>query len=289
MTGFARADGQNEGYAWTVELKSVNGRSLEIRCRVPAGLEIVEQIARAEIPRRLRRGNVNVAVVVTRTASASQLRINRPLLDQLLALATELDRSGRAVVPRLDSLLGIRGVIETMDEADTGSTERLAGEVEIGLRTALDRLVEARLAEGAQLVSVLARQMDEIAVLVDVATASAAAQPAAVRERLKAQVTALLDAVPALSEERLAQEAALLAARCDVREELDRLRAHIRAAQDLLAEGGSIGRRFDFLCQEFNREANTVCSKSSDVGLTRTGLALKAAIEQMREQVQNIE
>lgn len=286
MTGFARADGQGEGFSWVVEAKSVNGRSLDLRCRTPAGFESVESLARAELSRRFKRGSISLSVTLTRTGGSPQIRINRELLDQLLALAREL---GAGAPPRFDALLAVRGVVEPVEDNDPEVRRRLEVKVGEAALLALDRLAVARLDEGRRLAAVLTGHLDLIARLTGDAGAVASTQPAALRERLRQQVTALLDAVPGLPEERLAQEAALLATRADIREELDRLAGHAEAARALLAEGGAVGRRLDFLCQEFTREANTVCSKSADLELTRIGLALKAAVEQLREQVQNIE
>ncbi len=288
MTGFSRAESQADGAAWTVEARSVNGRNLDIRCRLPGGFESLEALVRTEAARRFKRGSVNIVVTFTRTAATTPLRINRPLLDQVLALARDLAEAG-AAPPRLDALLAIRGVIESVDDDDATTREHWETRLVADLTLALDRLAVARAEEGGRLGEVLARQLDEMAALVVAATDCAATQPAALRERLTTQLAVLLDAVPSLPQERLAQELALLVARGDVREELDRLRAHLAAARDLLAVGDAIGRRLDFLCQEFNREANTLCSKSTDVELTRIALALKAIIEQFREQVQNIE
>ncbi|ALG71452.1 hypothetical protein VY88_01125 [Azospirillum thiophilum] len=288
MTGFARVDGHGDGYSWTFEAKSVNGRSLDLRCRLPSGFDSIEAAARADLPKRLARGNVNLTLTVNRAQDVSQLRINRVLLTQVLELAREIEGAG-AAPPRLDSLLAIRGIIEPVEEDQTEARERVEAAIKIDLAKLIDQLVVNRIAEGNRIAEVLNGHLDEVARLVDAASACASTQPEALREKLRAQVTAILGSFPALPEERLAQEAAILIGKADVREELDRLRAHIRAARDLMAEGGAIGRRFDFLCQEFNREANTLCSKSADVELTRIGLSLKASIEQLREQVQNIE
>ncbi len=288
MTGFARVDGHADGYAWTLEAKSVNGRNLDLRCRMPSGFDQLEAQARAEIPKKLARGTVNLTLSVTRTSTVSQLRINRELLAQVLELSREIQGQG-AAPPRLAALLTVRGIIEPVEEDETEARERLDEALKKDLGTVVERLAAARASEGARLVTVLNGHLDEIARLTDAAAACSSVQPDVLKEKLRSQVAALLDAVPVLSEDRLAQEAALIIAKGDVREEMDRLRAHVQAARDLLAEGGAIGRRFDFLCQEFNREANTLCSKSSDVELTRIGLALKASIEQLREQVQNIE
>ncbi|WP_455178289.1 YicC/YloC family endoribonuclease [Azospirillum melinis] len=288
MTGFARVDGHGDGYSWTFEAKSVNGRSLDLRCRLPSGFDSVEAAARADVPKRLARGNVNLTLTVNRAQSVSQLRINRELLAQVLEIAREIEGAG-AAAPRLDSLLAVRGIIEPVEEDETEARERVESALKGDLSKLIDQLAVNRLAEGARIAEVLNGHLDEIARLVEAASACASTQPDALREKLRAQVAAILGSFPALSEERLAQEAAILIGKADVREELDRLRAHIQAARDMMAEGGAIGRRFDFLCQEFNREANTLCSKSADVELTRIGLSLKASIEQLREQVQNIE
>ncbi|MBP2304034.1 YicC family protein [Azospirillum melinis] len=288
MTGFARVDGHGDGYSWTFEAKSVNGRSLDLRCRLPSGFDSVEAAARADVPKRLARGNVNLTLTVNRAQAVSQLRINRELLAQVLEIAREIEGAG-AAAPRLDSLLAVRGIIEPVEEDETEARERVESALKGDLSRLIDQLAVNRIAEGARIAEVLNGHLDEIARLVDAASACASTQPEALREKLRTQVAAILGSFPALSEERLAQEAAILIGKADVREELDRLRAHIQAARDMMAEGGAIGRRFDFLCQEFNREANTLCSKSADVELTRIGLSLKASIEQLREQVQNIE
>lgn len=289
MTGFARAEGAAGGTSWIVEVKSVNGRALDLRTRQPSGFDAIEALARAEVNRLIRRGNVTLNLTVNRTAAAAPLRLNREFLAQVLELAREIEGAG-AAPPRIDALLSVRGVIDTGEETEQPE-ERAELEAAIGktVTQAILALASARAAEGARLHAVLTGHLDEIASLTEAAASTAALQPAALRDKLKAQVQALLDAVPALPEERLAQEAALLIAKADVQEELDRLRAHIAQARDMLAEGAAVGRRLDFLCQEFNREANTLCSKSADVELTRIGLSLKATIEQFREQVQNIE
>lgn len=289
MTGFARASGGTGTTHWTVEVRSVNGRALEVRTRMPSGFDALESAARTEIARRLKRGNVNMTLTVARTASGAPVRLNRDMLDQVIRIAREIEGAG-AAPPRIDALLSVRGIIE-VEESQPSEEEQAELEAAIGrsVAEAVAALAAARAAEGAHLADILHGHLDTIARLTEAAAGTAALQPDALRARLRQQVQALLEAVPALSEERLAQEAALLIARADVREELDRLRAHIAQARAMLREGGAVGRRLDFLCQEFNREANTLCSKSADVELTRIGLDLKATIEQFREQVQNIE
>ncbi|WP_437358840.1 YicC/YloC family endoribonuclease [Inquilinus limosus] len=287
MTGFARKEGGVDGLSWVWEARSVNGKSLDLRLRTPAGFERLESIARVELAKRFRRGNVTLNLSLGRSETAPALRINREVLDQLVALARELN--GETAPIRVDTLLGIRGVVETGDTASAELNSAVEAEAAAAIAPLLDDLQAARLEEGGRLRDVLAAQIDHIAGLVGDARASAAAQPDALKARLKAQLDLLLEARPPLPEDRLAQELALLVGRCDVREELDRLDAHIGQARGLLAAGSGVGRRLDFLCQEFNREANTLCSKAADVALTRIGLDLKAVIEQFREQIQNIE
>lgn len=291
MTGFARVEGQDEGYGFVWEVKSVNGKALDLRLRLPPGCDALEPSLRQSLSQHLKRGAVSAQLGLIRSGGAQSLRLNRAALDAVLAIAREVSTEVEAAPPRLDGLLAIKGVIESGEEEAESEAMRTRRESALlaGWQAALARLAEMRAAEGARLETVLAARLAEIAGLVAQCESLAAVQPEALRARLRGQVEELLQAVPALPEERLAQEAALIAAKADVREELDRLDAHVAAARALLAEGGAVGRRFDFLCQEFNREANTLCAKSSDIALTRLGLALKAAIEQLREQVQNIE
>jgi uncharacterized protein (TIGR00255 family) len=290
MTGFARADGHEDGVSWVWEVKSVNSKSLDLRVRLAAGFDALELPLRQSLAQRVRRGALAVTLTLARATGSGGIRVNREALAQVLAAAQALVAEGKAAPPRADGLLALRGVLESGEEIeDEAARERRTAAMLASWEKALDGLVDMRAAEGERLVPVLEARLADIAQLVAAAEDSAAAQPEALRERLRQNVAELLEASPALPPERLAQEAALLAAKADIREELDRLAAHIIAAQELLAEGGAIGRRFDFLCQEFNREANTLCAKSADVQLTRTGLALKAAIEQLREQVQNLE
>jgi uncharacterized protein (TIGR00255 family) len=288
MTGFARTEGDESGISWAWELKSVNGKSLDLRLRLTQGFDVLEPQLRAMLAQRFRRGNFSAALSVTRTAPTA-VRVNRDALAQLVSLMNELAGELDAAPPRLDGLLALRGVVETIEDDDETVIERRRAAVLAGWETALARLAAARSEEGARLALLLRDQIEETTALVGAAQDCAAAQPEAIRERLKAMLDSLADLVPGLPEERIAQEVALLVARADVREELGRLRAHLEQAQDLLKKGEAVGRRLDFLCQELNREANTLCSKSADIELTRIGLSLKAVIEQFREQVQNIE
>lgn len=288
MTGFARCEGEFGLYSWAWEARSVNSKSLDVRSRIASGFDRLEPAVRAAAAERLKRGNVSLTLSLKTAERPQRMRINRALLDDLINLAGEFEDAG-AARPRLDALLAVRGVIEMVEEED--EAERAGAEAGMldSMTAVLDQLAEARLEEGARLVPVLIGHIDRIETLVAAAKACAATQPEALTERLRTQVSELLQASPALPEERLAQEAALLVAKADIREELDRLLAHIEQARALMSEGVAVGRRLDFLCQEFNREANTVCSKASDVELTRIGLDLKAVIEQLREQIQNIE
>ncbi len=291
MTGFARAQGRDETTAWTWEAKSVNGKGLDVRLRLPPGWDALEIPAREAVSKRFKRGNISLTLTVQHQGEQGGVRVNHALLDQLLGLVRDMeDKLPDVAAPRLDGLLTIRGVIEPV-EAEETEEERATREAAVArtLMEALDALAAMREAEGRRLAEVLNGQIDRIMELKTAAEGCASLRVDAIRERLRTQLAQLLDAVPALPEERIAQEAALLAAKGDVREELDRLVAHVQAARELLAGGGAVGRRIDFLCQEFNREANTLCSKSGDVELTRIGLDLKAVIEQFREQVQNIE
>jgi uncharacterized protein (TIGR00255 family) len=292
MTGFARSEGEADGISWVWELRSVNGRALELRLRLPPGFEPLEPQLRAALGQRCRRGNVSATLSVTRLVPPA-IRVNRPMLDQIVALMRDLSRDigkdTEVAPPRLDGLLAVRGVIETVEEDPEPVIMARRDAVLAGWSQALDRLAAARREEGARLEALLTDQRARLAALVDAASASAAVQPAAIRARLEALLAELSGLASPVSEERVAQELAMLVTRADVREELDRLHAHIAQAGDLLQRGDAIGRELDFLCQELNREANTLCSKSADIELTRIGLSLKAAIEQFREQVQNLE
>jgi uncharacterized protein (TIGR00255 family) len=288
MTGFARADGEAAGISWIWELKSVNGRSLDLRLRLPPGYDALEAPLRAALAGRLRRGTISANLAVNRIAPPA-IRINRDMLQRLVALVGELASEVEAAPPRLDGLLGLRGVIETVEDETEDVVEVRRAALLKAWDVALDRLVAARADEGARLGAMLSAQLAELRELVVAASACAAAQPGALRARLEQSLAALGDLVPGMPQERVAQELALLVSRGDIREELDRLRAHIAQAGELLTKGDGVGRQLDFLCQELNREANTLCSKSSDIELTRIGLSLKLAVEQFREQVQNLE
>jgi len=292
MTAYARAQGSDEQLTWTWEIRGVNGRGLDVRARLPTGFDRLDQPLRQRVQARLQRGNLQVGLTLRRGIDTSNIKVNRELLTQLAAIAEELHEQGRAVSASADGLLALPGVLERVEDSDTEQDEQQAARdaaMLVDFEEALADLIRMREAEGQRLGKLLTGHLDEIEAAIEAAKACAAAQPEAVRQRLSELLSELLEAAPALPEERLAQEAALLVSKTDVREELDRLRAHLEAARNLLSEGGAIGRRLDFLCQEFNREANTLCAKSPDVELTGIGLQLKAVIDQLREQVQNLE
>jgi uncharacterized protein (TIGR00255 family) len=291
MTGFARSDGAADGLSWVWELRSVNGRGLDLRLRLPGGFDSLEPALREAAGKSLRRGNIT-ANLTTKREDTARTSIDAAVLDEMLALTLAIAaRIPGAPPPRAEALLTLPGVIrqQAAEEPDPARNAALGRVLSAGFDSALAGLAAARAAEGARLEAILRGFLAEIAGLCAAAATEAAGQPQAQQARMQESIRTLLAELPALPAERIAQEVAILASRSDVREELDRLDAHLHAAEALLAEGGAIGRRFDFLVQEFNREANTLCSKSATVALTATGLKLKAAIEQLREQVQNVE
>jgi uncharacterized protein (TIGR00255 family) len=246
--------------------------------------------ARGQILKALTRGQGQLNLSLSKASAAPRLRVNQDVLQSLLSAIGDLTLPPNVKPASLDGLLAVRGVVEMDDDvADPAQDETLVAALRAGIGGLIEALKAARLKEGQALAAVLRQQLNQIARLVDEAEAAPARQPDAIRARLKAQVAELLDAKSALDPAHLHQEAVLIAARADIREELDRLRAHVDAAGGLLKEGGPVGRRLDFLAQEFGREANTLCAKANDVSLSRIGLELKAVIEQFREQVQNVE
>jgi uncharacterized protein (TIGR00255 family) len=292
MTGFARVDGRAGNKAWIWELKSVNGRGLELRFRLPPGFDSIEADLRGLAQSKLVRGNVNLNLQLVESAeTAPSYRLNEALLEQLLAIAGKLEARGVGA-PRLDGLLAVRGVVEPVGSVAEDEEARAALEAAMkqSFADALGKLVQSRNAEGAKLADVLGEQFTEIAALTKRAGEVEAVRPEGLRKRLQAQLGELLAQNPPVAEERLAQELALQITRLDVREELDRLKAHVSSAQALLkGDAKGVGRKLDFLMQEFNREANTLCSKAFDAGLTAIGLDLKLVIDRLREQAQNVE
>jgi uncharacterized protein (TIGR00255 family) len=290
MTGFARASGSGEGYRFAWELRSVNGRGLDIRVRVPQGFERLDVVARERVAAELSRGNIQASLSVDADAAGDRFRINEEVLAEVLK-AMDLIAAKTNVRPAsLDGILSLRGVVEIADsEPDEAVRNALDVRIVAALEVALAELVAMRTREGTALAAVLVTRLDEIARLTDAAEVHPARAPEAIRARLAEQVAALLDSAPALDRDRLHQEAVLIATRADIREEIDRLQAHVAAARQLIAAGGPAGRRLDFLAQEFNREVNTLCAKANDRGLTAIGLDLKAVVDQLREQIQNVE
>jgi uncharacterized protein (TIGR00255 family) len=290
MTGFARTAGASGPVGWHWELRSVNGRGLDIRLRVPPGFEGLEPRIREAVAKRVSRGSLTVNLNIKRTHGQTEIRLNEIALKQVLAAIETLRDTAGVGPPSAEALLNVRGVLEMVEPEESEAEAAQRAEAMLaGLDAALDGMVSARADEGAHLRAVVGRQLVDIERLVDGVERSPSRTPAAIRQRLKEQVGRLMEAGATLDETRLYQEAALLAARADVEEELKRLTAHVAAARVLLDSKEPAGRRLDFLAQEFNREANTLCSKAYDAETTRAGLELKALIDQMREQVQNIE
>jgi len=290
MTGFARGQGVCGAYAWAWELRSVNGKGLDVRLRWPPGWEAVDQPVRARAAAALTRGTVHASLSIERQGAQPVVRVNDQVLAAVLTTIQDLAGKVDAAAPRLDGILAIKGVIEVQD-ADEREDDRRAAEAAVvtGFERALADLGAMRRHEGEVLGQLLSAKLADISALVARAEAAPGRKPEAVKKRLAEQVAQLLENSARFDPDRLHQEAILLATRADVREELDRLKAHLGAARALLRDGGAIGRKLDFLSQEFNREANTLCSKSADIELTRLGLALKAAIDRLREQAANIE
>jgi uncharacterized protein (TIGR00255 family) len=288
MTGFGRAEGAAAGWSWAVEARSVNGRNLEVRFRGPPGFEGLERRCREHAQARFQRGQVTVGVQARRAEGASAVRLNLEQLERYLAAGAPYVTAGQAAPPRLDGLFALKGVIETEDAVeDPDARAELEAAIAGSVAAALDGLLTARRDEGRALEGVLTGFIDRIAELVGQAESIAGEQPAAIRDRFARRMADLLG--EGAEESRIVQEAAAMAVRADIREELDRLKGHVASARQLIAGDGGVGRRLDFLTQEFMREANTLCSKSASGALTATGLDLKAVIDQFREQVQNVE
>ena len=290
MTGFARRHGTSGAYAWSWELKSVNAKGLDLRLRLPPGWDAVEIPVRNRAAEVLSRGTVYGTLSVERQGVAPIVRINEDVLAAALATIKSLAGRVDAAPPRLDGILSLKGVVEVIDE-DEREEERRAAEAAVvaGFQATVAELAAMRRREGAALGDILTQRLSEIAALAARADAAPGRRPEAIKARIAEQIATLLDASARFDPDRLHQEAILIASKADIREELDRLTAHIGQVTQLLGQGGSIGRRLDFLAQELNREANTMCAKSNDVELTNIGLELKSVVEQFREQVQNLE
>ena len=290
MTGFARSHGVSGPYAWAWELKSVNAKGLDLRLRLPAGWDAVEIAARNRAAEVLTRGTVYGSLTVERQGVAPVVRINEPVLAAALATIRSLAGRIEAAPPRLDGILALKGVVEVIDE-DEKEEDRRAAEAAVvtGFGATVVELAAMRAHEGAALGEILKERLNEISELAARADAAPGRRVEAVKARIAEQVAMLLDASGRFDPDRLHQEAILIASKADIREELDRLTSHVAQVTHLIGQGGAIGRRLDFLAQELNREANTLCAKSNDVELTNIGLELKSVVEQFREQVQNLE
>jgi uncharacterized protein (TIGR00255 family) len=290
MTGFARSHGTSGPYAFEWELKSVNAKGFDFRMRLPPGWDDIEVAARKRATELLARGTVYANLSVKRIGAASIVRINEEVLSSILKVAAEISARTDAVAPSVDGLLGIKGVIEVAEpESDEAELQAARAAVMDGLEQALQSLIDMRRREGIALGQILTQRMDEIERLAKRAEVAPGRKPEAIRARLAEQVALLLDMSDRFDSDRLNQEAIMIAAKADIREELDRIASHIAQTRELLGKGGAVGRRLDFLAQEFNREVNTTCSKSNDIELTNTGLEMKNVVEQFREQVQNLE
>jgi uncharacterized protein (TIGR00255 family) len=290
MTGFARGHGVAGSYAWAWELKSVNSKGLDLKLRLPPGWETIEPGVRARASEILSRGSVFANLTMSREGAAPVARINEPALNAVLAALRGLEGKVAGAPPSLDGILSLKGVME-VSEAEESEDERSAAELAVvaGFGEALKGLAEMRRTEGQALGKILSARLSELSSLAARAEATPGRKPEAIKARLAQQVGELLEASQRFDADRLHQEAIVLATKIDIREELDRLTAHVAQAKRLLADGGPIGRKLDFLSQELNRESNTLCSKANDLELTNIGLELKAVVEQFREQVQNLE
>jgi uncharacterized protein (TIGR00255 family) len=290
MTGFARGQGAVGAYVWVWEIRSVNAKGFDLRLRLPPGWDAIEPALRARAAEVLARGTLHATLNVDREGVAPVVKVNEQVLEAVIATMTSLAGRVEAAPARLDGILAIKGVIEVTD-ADEREDDRAAALTAVtkGFDAALTDLTKMRRHEGDALGRVLATRLAEIATLIARAEASPGRQPEAIKTRLAQQIAVLLESSERFDADRLHQEAILMASKADVREELDRLTAHVAQATKMLGDGGAVGRRLDFLAQEFNRETNTLCAKASDMELTNIGLELKSLVEQFREQVQNLE
>ena len=290
MTGFARSNGASGPYTFEWELKSVNAKGFDLRLRLPPGWDELEAFAKKRAGEVLSRGTVYANLNVKRANAVSTIRINDDVLNSIVKVAGQLVSKIDAVAPSIDGLLGIKGVIEVVEPESNEEEDKAAKDAAAAaFEQALAHLIEMRRREGVTLGQILNQRMDEIEKLAKKAEAAPGRKPEAIKARLAEQIASLLDTSDRFDSDRLMQEAILIATRADIREELDRIASHIAQARELIGKGGPIGRKLDFLAQEFHREVNTCCSKSNDIELTNTGLAMKNVVEQFREQVQNLE
>ncbi len=290
MTGFGRAEGHIGNYSWVWEIRSVNGKTLDIRVRIPSGLDAMDQHIKSTLKDSIARGNVNVSLQLQKESGEPTVEINTEALDKLVAVAKDASKKHDLPMPSIDRLLGIRDVVAVTDtdedeEAITARDEALKA----SFTEAVTSFKEARDREGKATFDMLSSIVDEIEMQVGEAETVAGSQPQEIKKRFEEKVAQFLDKNQGLEPERVTQELVILATKADVKEETDRLHAHISSARMLLKEKGPVGRKLEFLSQEFNRETNTLCSKSSDITLTNIGLALKSSIDQLREQILNVE
>jgi uncharacterized protein (TIGR00255 family) len=290
MTGFARSHGASGPYTFEWELKSVNAKGFDLRLRLPPGWDELEALAKKRAGEALSRGTVYANLNVKRANATSAIRINEDVLSSIVKVAGVLAGKIDAVAPSIDGLLSIKGVIEVVEpESDEAEDKAAKDAAANAFEEALANLVAMRRREGVSLGHILSQRMDEIEGLANKAEAAPGRKPDAIKARLAEQIAALLETSDRFDPDRLNQEAILMAAKADIREELDRIASHVAQAREMIGKGGAVGRRLDFLAQEFNREVNTCCSKSNDIELTNIGLEMKNVVEQFREQVQNLE
>lgn len=290
MTGFACTQGQFENYSWIWEIRSVNGRGLDIRMRIPPGLDSLDQFIKTSLKKSISRGSINITLQFNKDSKNSTITVNETALDKLIIIAKEASKKHDLPMPSIDSLLSIRDIVEINDnDEDEEKVALREQKLQKSFLEAIDALKKSREEEGAATKVMLSNIIDEIEKLLISAEKIATEQPQQLKEKFQKKLDSLFDNAQGLDEDRLTQEIVILATKADIKEETDRLHAHIAAARNLLNEKEPVGRKFDFLTQEFNRETNTLCSKSSDITLTNIGLTLKTTIDQLREQVQNIE
>ncbi|WP_249033536.1 YicC/YloC family endoribonuclease [Marivita geojedonensis] len=292
MTGFASGQGEALGLAWSWDLRSVNARGLDIRVRVPDWIDGLEQALRALLTKRLARGSVTVSLRLQSNGAEATQELNEAALDRVLMAMLQIEAEAMArglslTASSAADLITLRGVMDTAQQA--ADPAELRKTLLADFEPALDSFIASRQNEGTALAEVLTGQVDQIADLVTQAETVAEARKDEQADRMRAAMARVMDAQDTIDEQRIAQELALIAVKADVTEEIDRLRTHVDAARGLLDADGAVGRKLDFLMQEFNREANTLCSKAQSAPLTAVGLELKSVIEQMREQVQNVE
>lgn len=290
MTGFGRAEGHHENYSWVWEIRSVNGKGIDVRMRIPPGLDAFDQFIKNTIKKEINRGSINVSLQLSKEEGGTEVKVNEEALDKLIMVAKNASINHGLPMPSLDSLLSIRDVVEiTSTEDDEAAVTSRNKALRDSLNDAVSALKASREEEGRATHKMLSDVVDEVENLLNQAEEIAIKQPSQLKEKFEEKVSALFDNKQGVDKDRLAQEIVLLATKADTKEETDRLRAHIASARVMLDVSGPVGRKMDFLTQEFNREANTLCSKSSDIALTNIGLSLKTAIDQIREQVQNVE